>query len=196
NADSLPTAQGAYGGKVESKAEKYGSKRRRSLAELLGLGLQLVPWDGISPIPLVDKVGRIFAVLAGQPTAHRYAESVRAAFEFIKSEGNQVHFPPSMLRHRRGLFAVINVGLTYGKGQSKPTWLDTQGYSQLGQSLLANEHINRMAVFASSAFQLWAPRLWGYYCKYNKALGDEFPHLRRPFANSVFSCAAFNFGPR
>ncbi|KAF7378196.1 hypothetical protein MSAN_00244200 [Mycena sanguinolenta] len=171
-------------------------QKRRSLAELLGLGLELVTWDGISPIPLVDKAGCIFAVLAGQPTAHGYAHSAREAFKFIQAEGNKAHFPTSMLRHRRGLFAVINVGLIFGKGQMEPTWLDTKGYAPLGQKLLANEHIRRMAVFASSTFQLWAPRLWGYYHEYNKKLSAAFPHLRRPFANSVFSCAAFNFGPR
>ncbi|KAF7378195.1 hypothetical protein MSAN_00244100 [Mycena sanguinolenta] len=178
------------------RLKNMAAKKRRSLAELLGLGLELVTWDGISPIPLVDKAGCIFAVLAGQPTAHGYAHSVREAFKFIQAEGNKAHFPTSMLRHRRGLFAVINVGLIFGKGQMEPTWLDTKGYAPLGQKLLANEHIRRMAVFASSTFQLWAPRLWGYYHEYNKKLSAAFPHLRRPFANSVFSCAAFNFGPR
>ncbi|KAJ7780356.1 hypothetical protein B0H14DRAFT_322645 [Mycena olivaceomarginata] len=35
---ALPTAHGAYAAKVEDRAEKRGSKQRRSLAELIGLG--------------------------------------------------------------------------------------------------------------------------------------------------------------
>jgi hypothetical protein len=44
---ALPTAHGTYGAKVESKSEKYGSKKRRSLVELIGLGFRLVNWDGM-----------------------------------------------------------------------------------------------------------------------------------------------------
>jgi hypothetical protein len=47
NASTLPTARGAYAAKVEDKAEKYGGKKRRSLAELIALGFQLVRWNGM-----------------------------------------------------------------------------------------------------------------------------------------------------
>ncbi|KAJ7271366.1 hypothetical protein B0H12DRAFT_1200301 [Mycena haematopus] len=57
------------------------------------------------------------------------------------------------------------------------------------EQLLAHEDINRMA-------GLWAPRLFAYYRDYDQKLRGALPHLRRPFPNSVFSCAAFNFGPR
>ncbi|KAJ7864212.1 hypothetical protein B0H14DRAFT_2203162, partial [Mycena olivaceomarginata] len=43
-------------------------------------------------------------------------------------------------------------------------------------------------------FKLWAPRLHDYYVDYNKRLSTRFPELKCPFAKSVFSCAAFNFG--
>jgi hypothetical protein len=47
NAAVLPTAFGAYAAKVEDKAERYGSKKRRTLKELLGLGFHLVEWNGL-----------------------------------------------------------------------------------------------------------------------------------------------------
>jgi hypothetical protein len=56
-----------------------------------------------------------------------------------------------MRQHRRGLFAAINVGLSYGKGQSTPTWLHNNAYEGLVARLLANEHLNRLATFASGA---------------------------------------------
>jgi hypothetical protein len=53
----LPATHGAYTSKVEDKDEKYGAKKRRSLAELIALGFQLVRWDGMQvppPIPLAE----------------------------------------------------------------------------------------------------------------------------------------------
>ncbi|KAJ7233283.1 hypothetical protein B0H12DRAFT_1028599 [Mycena haematopus] len=180
--------------------------------DLLGLGLRLVVWDGkcalvFPPLngtlpfprtsrPLVDAQGRILAVLVGQPDDDGYRTAVRRAFDFISSEGCGARFPASMRHHRRGLFAAINIGLTHGKGQLAPTWMDNGVYTPLVARLLANQDIIRMANFASAAFALWAPRLHAYYVDYNKRLCAQLPHLRRPFPNSVFSSVAFNFGPR
>ncbi|KAJ7761278.1 hypothetical protein DFH07DRAFT_740376 [Mycena maculata] len=191
DASTLPTAQGAYTAKVESKQEKYGSKKRRTLAELIGLGFQVIPWNGIDARPLVDSTGRILAVLAGQLTKDKYPEAVIRAYDFIKTQGTASHFPAAMCRHRRGLFAAINIGLVYGKGQTAPTWLDNKQYASLAERLLSNEDITRMANFASAAFSLWAPRLYRYYVHYNTRLGTD---LRRPFPKSVFASVAFNFG--
>jgi hypothetical protein len=53
-----------------------------------------------------------------------------------------------MYKHRRGFFAAINVGLSYGKGQAVPSWLHTD-YDDLTNRLLVNPDITRMATFAS-----------------------------------------------
>jgi hypothetical protein len=42
---------------------------------------------------------------------------------------------------------------------------------------------------------MWAPRLYKYYHEHDTKLHHHLPHLRRLFPRSVFSCAAFNFGP-
>ncbi|KAJ6569468.1 hypothetical protein B0H19DRAFT_235951 [Mycena capillaripes] len=94
----------------------------------------------------------------------------------------------------RDLFAAVNVGLSYGKGQTTPSWLRTD-YDELANRLLANPHVGHIATFASAAFAMWAPRLYKYYHEQDTKLRQHLPHLHRPFAKSVFSCAAFNFGP-
>jgi hypothetical protein len=38
---------GAYAAKVEDKSEKYGSKQRRTLAQLIDLKFQVVKWNGL-----------------------------------------------------------------------------------------------------------------------------------------------------
>ncbi|KAJ7886685.1 hypothetical protein B0H13DRAFT_2235202 [Mycena leptocephala] len=146
------------------------------------------------PQPLVDVHGRVFAVLVGQPRRDRYAASVAAAYNTITREGMAARFPAPMYKHRRGLFAAINVCLSYGKGQTAPSWLQTN-HDDLADRLLANPDINRLATFASAAFAMWAPRLYQYYHKHDMQLHQHFPDLRRIFPRSGFSCAAFNFGP-
>ncbi|KAF7335507.1 hypothetical protein MVEN_02204500 [Mycena venus] len=139
---TLPAAHGVYVAKIEQKGEKWGSKKCHSLLELLGLGFRLVQWNGIDPCPLVDSKGHVFAVLAGQLNTPSYKASVAAAFQEIMNEGNATKFPADMRKHRRGLFAAINVGLTYSKGQTAPTWLLCGNYTAMTERLLANKHID------------------------------------------------------
>lgn len=47
NTADLPAAHGAYVAKVEDKrGEKYGSKQRRTLGDLVRLGINILPWNG------------------------------------------------------------------------------------------------------------------------------------------------------
>ncbi|KJA27427.1 hypothetical protein HYPSUDRAFT_131007 [Hypholoma sublateritium FD-334 SS-4] len=49
----------------------------------------------------------------------------------------------------------------------------------------------------AAAFATWAPELYLYYKEHVDGLFAEMPRLRRIFGGkSVFTCAAFNFGPR
>jgi hypothetical protein len=91
-------------------------------------------------------------VLAGQPRKQEYHTSVRAAYDIITTQGIAASFPACMWKHCRGLFAAINVGLTYGKGCSFPSWINNKQYDPIAQCLLADPHINQMANFASGVF--------------------------------------------
>ncbi|KAJ7814815.1 hypothetical protein B0H14DRAFT_3476705 [Mycena olivaceomarginata] len=135
----------------------------KGLTELIARGFQLIKWNGYDAHPLVDVHGRIFVVLAGQPRKQEYHASVRAAYDIITAQDIAAGFPVCMQKHRRGLFAAINVGLTYGKGCSFPSWIDNKQYDPIAQCLLADPHINRMANFASGVLVAWAPRLYQHY---------------------------------
>ncbi|KAJ6528194.1 hypothetical protein B0H19DRAFT_969353, partial [Mycena capillaripes] len=145
--------------------------------------------------PLIDNKGRVFAVLAGQLRKANYARAVAAAYDTITAASNAARFPTDMKNHCRGLFAAINVGLSYSKGQSVPSWLHNKEYDGMADELLANPDVIRMAHFASAAFQLWAPRLHAYCLQHDHDLRVRFPNLCHTFANSAFSCAAFNLSP-
>jgi hypothetical protein len=101
------------------------------------------------PVPLVDANGHVFAVLVGQPKDPAYTASTCKAYDAIIREGIAASFLSSMKHHHRGLFAAINVGLSYGQGQVVPSWLHNDEYDGVADRLLANEHVARMATFAS-----------------------------------------------
>ncbi|KAJ2920035.1 hypothetical protein MD484_g256, partial [Candolleomyces efflorescens] len=61
--------------------------------------------------------------------------------------------------------------------------------------LLKNEHIRRLAIYASAVFSAWAPRVFKYYKQRIDPLFEKLTHLRRIFDKSIFTSAAFNFGP-
>ncbi|KAJ7445564.1 hypothetical protein B0H11DRAFT_1746769 [Mycena galericulata] len=145
--------------------------------------------------PIVDANGRIVAVLAGQPDHPGYKAATAAAFEAIRDAGREANFPAVMRKHRRGLFAAITVGLYYGQGHTFPSWLDNAEYNALAEKLLANSSIAQLAGFADAAFGIWGSRLYQYYRQHDAQLRNKFPHLRRPFSRSIFTCCAFNFGP-
>ncbi|KAF7326884.1 hypothetical protein MVEN_02582300 [Mycena venus] len=193
DATELPAAHGAYAAKVEQ--DTWGSKKRRTLPELIGLGFRLISWDGFTSIPIVDVHGHIITVLVGQPSDPTYARSATRAFELLEMEQTNAHFTSSMAKHRRGGFVALNVGLLYCKGQTIPCRLNNSEHTALLGRLLADKDISRMATFASSSFALWAPKLHAYYDDYDRRLRQRLPHLARNWERSVFSQAAFNFGP-
>ncbi|KAJ7733360.1 hypothetical protein B0H16DRAFT_1768693 [Mycena metata] len=194
DASALPTTFGAYAAKLEDAREQRGRTVWRSLLDFTARGFSIIKWDGIHPRPILDRNGRIIAVLAGQPDHAEYRAATDAAFAAMRNASKTTHFSAEMKKHRRGLFAAVNVGLSYGKGQSTPGWLDGKDYRGLAEEMLANLGIQRMAGFADAAFAIWAPRLHAYYKQCDAKLRTRLPDLRRPFVGSVYFCAAFNFG--
>ncbi|KAF8188313.1 hypothetical protein K438DRAFT_1972511 [Mycena galopus ATCC 62051] len=182
---TLPCARGAYVAKVESKDEKYGGKQQRNLTNLMGLGFQLIRWNGRDARPLLDSKGRVFLVLAGQPTDNGYPEAVSRAYDAIKKEGMRADFPPDMRNHRRGLFAAMSVGLILGQGrrfrpgsttETAPTW-------RRGCSPTSTLH-GWPTTLAVVAFFALGAALYSYYVNYNARLTSRFSHLKRPFLKS------------
>ena len=47
----------------------------------------------------------------------------------------------------------------------------------------------------TACFQMWMPKVYGYYRTYLNKLFSTIPSLRRIFPRSIFPTAAFNFGP-
>ena len=100
----------------------------------LSMGFRLIEWDGMwvyilskypSPNvarsqgrPLLDRCGRVFAVLAGSPKdAEQWSKVLEEAQEEMEKARAAYKFDPKKTIHRRGKYATITCGISYGGGQ-------------------------------------------------------------------------------
>ncbi|KAF9017027.1 hypothetical protein BDZ89DRAFT_1141062 [Hymenopellis radicata] len=84
----LPAAHGGYFAKPQRDLV-IDYDKEYTLEELKVLGFKYIAWDGITPIPIYDEDGRIFAVLAGCPDDPSYLKDADDAFETMASLGEQ-----------------------------------------------------------------------------------------------------------
>jgi hypothetical protein len=101
--------------------------------------------------PIVDSAGRIFAIAAGKPSDPTYTTAAKEAFKAIWTAGAGIKFNAKAKTHRRGGFAALNIGTSYGKGQQEPRFLETKPYTAMLEGLLKNSAIQRLASYASGA---------------------------------------------
>ncbi|KAI0038134.1 hypothetical protein FA95DRAFT_1585507 [Auriscalpium vulgare] len=116
---------------------------------------------------------------AGDPGWKDVGQSANAAIEQAEDE---CKFPPLNPKNGRGNYPVLSTGFSYGGGPTRPS----------------NRALNRLVQHQSFV------RLSGHtngswmYRHLDKVLGDiltDDPSLRKPFTNSVFPVATFNFRP-
>ncbi|KAF6742010.1 hypothetical protein DFP72DRAFT_861224 [Ephemerocybe angulata] len=188
--DALPASSSGY--EAVNKGSS-GSKAPRTLEQVKKEMpvKQYIAWDGINPIIITDPAtGRVVFVGVGRPDDPRYAASLLRACEAILLAGTKIKLDKD---HRRGRgFGARNVGILHQQGPKKPYNLRTE---PVLEDLLANPDVERMATFQSAAFGLFLPKL---YVKYHTLRTDVENHmdLKWNFPRSVFSAAAFNFGPQ
>ena len=56
-------------------------------------------------------------------------------------------------------------------------------------------HFSYSNQFSLAAFALWAPNLYQFYSEQLLKFYAHYPHIKRNFWNSIFTCCTFNFGP-
>lgn len=99
--------------------------------------------------PILDSGGRVVAVLAGRPSDGSFIKAADSAFQAMLREGNTAGFGPGGVKHRRGLFPALNVGISYGKGQQQPAPLKTGRHAPMLGRLIEDKNFERLATFAS-----------------------------------------------
>lgn len=127
-------------------------------------------------------MGRIVAVLAGQPSGD-YAEELTKAHDAMKTEGSKAGLGRVSPQgaHVRGRFPAYNCGTTMGMGNPRPVVMNPKEMRPLISQLLQHEGIIRMARYQDCkltipvqnlpdylltvAFKLWAPRVYAEYVR-------------------------------
>ncbi|KAI0059389.1 hypothetical protein BV25DRAFT_1918616 [Artomyces pyxidatus] len=132
---------------------------------------------------IVDRDGRIVAYLAGRPKGDDSWD--RCAAEASKALDHAAwmcrdDYSLSQVRHSQGQYPIMHAGYTHGGGPEAPYNMsrktDTQAKALAG--LTSSKVFERIAGFASSAFQMAAPRLFTRYSRVLKDIREDAPHLR------------------
>ncbi|GLB33433.1 hypothetical protein LshimejAT787_0103910 [Lyophyllum shimeji] len=169
---------------------------------LLRKGYKLIKYERKS-CAFSDKHNRVFSVFidcpAGMLGVNEELCSAMAVAQTKLQFGKSSNAKDSSTRvkpPRRGDFPSISVGISYGSGQSEPGNLaHTANNQHVLDILLKTPAVKRVAAFQSNCYRAWMPRLHEASGKVLSELLEWKPSLRRNFANSVYCCMTFNFGP-
>ncbi|PPR06008.1 hypothetical protein CVT24_004720 [Panaeolus cyanescens] len=191
NLPSLPFARCGF----QAVNEPVDQKDICTLEMLTNDGYQVIEYKQGTSQPIVDSTtGKVFGVVVGALEDPTYHQSAEKAFEFLDEISKDVQFDAKETKHRRGDFAAVTYGVSYGQGSQEPHWLRCP-HDELMQKVFSNEHIKRLATFASYTFAMWAPNVYDYYRRQIKLLHVKMPQLKWMFYNTVWLCATINFGP-
>ncbi|KAF8071454.1 hypothetical protein FPV67DRAFT_1447013 [Lyophyllum atratum] len=108
-------------------------------------------------------------------------------------------FSPVAGSHRRGNYFTLTSGISFGGGQTEPQNLvHTREEQQLIDSLLLNDHVERVAAFQSQALGYIAPRIYEDIAVHLAVLmfaGKKRDQFQANFSSSVYPAGTFNLGP-
>ncbi|KAI0359456.1 hypothetical protein OH77DRAFT_1493690 [Trametes cingulata] len=151
-----------------------------------------------SPCPLVDEQDRVFAVLAGRPRdSQEWSDINEKAMEAFEEARATLKLTEKQTANRRGDYAAVSVGVSFGGGQTHPANFSLTGKKQAAvEKLLSNRAVCRLAGFGDSCMKLFAARLHAYYEETLAKLQQADGSLRRNFKDNVFAAATFNLGPQ
>ncbi|KAG6864040.1 hypothetical protein C0991_000831, partial [Blastosporella zonata] len=128
-------------------------------------GFPVYPWDGRTPTPVVDRKGRMLALLGGAPNDDKWPALHAEAAELLESNRCRLHLPKGSGVHWRGKFTALFCGVTHRGGTVRP--------------VNCAQHKDNSAVLATLNSSLPFVRLSGYAsCK-------TAPSLQRGFLEST-----------
>ncbi|KAJ7017059.1 hypothetical protein C8F04DRAFT_1280151 [Mycena alexandri] len=161
-------------------------------------GFKLIKYLGPKTRPITDATGRVFGLSGGHPDDPDWMAEVHdPAVEALEAARARCKVSEARTYHRRGNFAPLTAGDSYGGGQTEPGAL-VNGVINAAVlcSLMSNLAFIRLAGFATGLFVNWSPRLFDYYASRMRRFYKQYTHLQRPFLNSIWSACTFNLGPR
>ncbi|KAI0055550.1 hypothetical protein BV25DRAFT_1873084 [Artomyces pyxidatus] len=146
---------------------------------------------------ILDAQHNVLAHLAGRPNDDQtWNDACHGAADKLQDVRRRMNPTAEECVHRRGRFATLRAGISYGGGQTHPQNMDPGKYADLIQEILQDPNVRRISGFANSSFAVGAPKLYRYYEDNDEQLLRAHPTLHMPFDNSVHTAATFNLGPQ
>ncbi|TBU45980.1 hypothetical protein BD309DRAFT_989182 [Dichomitus squalens] len=103
----------------------------------------------------------------------------------------------SHVQHRRGNFAAVASGISFGGGQQRVGNLAHSPYNAaILDAVKQSTAMRRIANFANNSFRLFFSKLHHFYDATLDALCSRDPSLQRNFTGNAFACATWNLGPQ
>ncbi|KAJ7576807.1 hypothetical protein C8J56DRAFT_371364 [Mycena floridula] len=186
--------------------EKGVNSETFSLAQCLSpeMGMGLIKWDGKTETPILDSDYRLVGLLAGCPKGENWMKEVHdPLLEAMKDERERVSFTYDECNHRRGIYASVTGGISFGGGQIYP-----QNLSDMRKPLLESfdrlaklPYTKRLAGFGNKSLMMHNPAMHQYYKETLDAICDDElspkkPKRLFPAETSCFAACTFNLGPR
>ncbi|KAL0577208.1 hypothetical protein V5O48_004774 [Marasmius crinis-equi] len=195
--ESLPTKADACSAKnIAFCGEFKDAAKVYTLQQLRELGFRVIGWDGLTAVPILDRDGRVVAVLAGRPGDDSYIDDALIFHDDILAR--RAKFVGGDARQVRGHFPAQAVGISYGTGQPYPMRRRNVKFGSLMDELLESPGAQRIASYQSASYSRWSPDNYTRYSdarafieKHEKTKGQHWN-----FERSVFAAATVNFGPR
>ncbi|KAI0324611.1 hypothetical protein GY45DRAFT_1262521 [Cubamyces sp. BRFM 1775] len=149
-----------------------------------------------TPFTILDTEGRIVGVLAGHPGDEGWDQVAADANQAMTDAAKACVFDKDQRDHRRGHFATLARGVSFGGGQLAPgNLINEPGNEQALEALCQHPAMVRIAGFGDSLLATYAPRVFKNMQSKLKRLFEHHPSLSSNFHNSVYPAASFNFGP-
>jgi hypothetical protein len=92
---------------------------------------------------------RVFAACIARPTHKDFDGILTGAYEAIEGAFKRTQFKDKELHHRRGDFAQVTTGVSYGVGRKAATNLKHKHHNRMVAELLQDINIQRLAQFSS-----------------------------------------------
>ncbi|KAJ3748207.1 hypothetical protein EV360DRAFT_57047, partial [Lentinula raphanica] len=142
--------------------------------------------------PVLDKTGRIIAVLAGKPRDPKWGTLTEELEEQVRSARKNMTFSKKQRSNKRVSGPSVSMGTSFGGGSQV-------GTSPLNRRILLNiaasPSFQRLIGFTNCLFQCFAEKIFGLYQETLDSLFTSNPKLKRWFKKSAFSSVSFNLGP-
>ncbi|KAF8173442.1 hypothetical protein BJ912DRAFT_931962 [Pholiota molesta] len=149
------------------------------------------------PRPIVDRDGRIVALIAGAPPRDTvYDKHAHDLFKIIIEESDSKTFKRNELVHKRGDFPAINFGYTLPNGFNNPINLDARHHKEKIYRLSSSSGFTRISAFQNASFAFWNPGVYEYQKSRIEQLLAHNPELKRTTEKTIFPTTACNFRNR